>query len=86
MDRMASKMSISESGIIPGSFLVPIIVYVLPLPVAPYANTVPFWPLSTPEMSARAVFWYTSRLDADEPRATSKVYRRSLVLCVRSSR
>ena len=86
IDRTASKMSTRLSGIIPGSPLVPIMVYVLPLPVLPYANTVPFCPLSTPEMSALAVFWYTSLFVALAPKALSNVYRRSFVRCVRSSR
>lgn len=40
------------------------IVYVLPLPVAPYANTVVLMPYSTPLTRSRTVPLYTSVLDA----------------------
>ena len=85
MDRMASKMSISESA--------------SPRSSSRADHRVRLTAARGAVREHRAVlavehagderaggFLHTSRLDADEPRATSKVYRRSLVLCVRSSR
>ena len=76
---ISAKMSARLRSIIPGSFRSPTIVYVFPLPVAPYANTVPLCPLRTPRINRRAVASYTSRFGAFLPNALSKVYLRSLL-------
>ena len=57
----------------------PIIVCVLPDPVAPYANTVQFIPLTTPDIKPRPVASYTSAFVASSLNATSNVYRLALL-------
>ena len=50
-----SNTSFKLSTIIPGSAALPTMVCVLPLPVAPYANTVPLCPDNTPGINSLAV-------------------------------
>ena len=58
----------------------------MPLPVAPYANTVPFSPDNTPGINFLAVCVYTCALLLFLPNARSNVYRRSLVQFPRRSK
>lgn len=63
---MAVNMSRMVRTITPGpASALPIIVCVLPEPVAPYANTVALYPLITLSISAFAVPSYTSVCVAD---------------------
>ena len=75
--------SLIARGITPGAASSPIIVNVLPEPVAPYAKHAPLYPSSTARTVRFTVASYTTSDESSGPKARSKAYALSFVLSSR---